>query len=58
MCRDCGRHPVALGCEEGLCQSCEIAHIEDARFLEEVEATVFAIQMAQALGLSGEVKWL
>jgi hypothetical protein len=56
-CRDCGRNPIALG-SDGLCQACEIAHIEDEEFLRVAEAIVLAIQVSQGIGLSGELEWL
>lgn len=57
VCKDCGQRPPCMG-SDGLCQSCEIAHIEDARLLVEVETIIVGMIIAKGLGLSGDYEWL
>lgn len=56
-CEYCGEYPVVLGSDARLCQSCEIAHIEEAALLSEVECVVSSVSVALGLGLSGRVSW-
>jgi len=55
LCWDCGMSPPAFGAG-GLCQACEIAYIEDARFVDYLENVTATMLMSEGLGLSGDIE--